>query len=277
MDVVERGELLRESNQGAAMAVALPIEHPLDHRLDAPLHRNENAGDQKSRGEGEEVALHRRRFFDEAREQEVDRGEGDQAEDQRHRVRQCLLDHYLDVPQLVFEDGDGERERDERQRNDSDGGVERRHVSGRDVRHDVDRDEREEPQDDPEEDPLDLRLADRRGAAEGVAERHHRRGEVETEVDQLPSLDDVERAIRRRDRNAVRECEEIDVPQRQQHRRRIEQCDGTLVRKDRLREEEEEVQRQRREDDRRDLLEDLQHFVDRVDVARGGVDVDDER
>ena len=46
--VAERGQLLRELDHRSAVTIGVPVDEHVDHRLDAPLHRDEHAGDQKS-------------------------------------------------------------------------------------------------------------------------------------------------------------------------------------------------------------------------------------
>src|SRR5205814_9799830 len=93
----------------------------------------------------------------------------------------------------------------------------------------------------------------------------------------LPSLDDVERTQRLGDFERVVEQQQIDVPQREQRGRNVEQRDLTFVAQHRTREQQKEMQRERRQKNRRDLFDELEKFVAPVDVARGRVDVDDER
>ena len=211
------------------------------------------------------------------RQQQIDRGEGDHAEDEGHRVGQNLFDDHLDVPQLVFEDGDGEGQRDQRQREDGDRRVDRLHRTEGQKRNDVDQKERKEAEDHPEVDPLDLLPADGGGGAIGVGERDDSEDEVDGEVRDLPPLDQLERAIWRRQRDAVAEQEEIEIPRRQQRRRNPHRREDAAMPDDRPRKDEEEVQRQRREDDRGEVFDQLQRLVERVDVAGRCVHIDDER
>src|SRR4029077_8604932 len=101
--------------------------------------------------------------------------------------------------------------------------------------------------------------------------------EVDREMRDLPALNDIERSVRRRQRDAVVEYQEIDVPRRKQRRRDVHRGDQPLVPDNRPGKDEKEVQRQRRQQDRRQLFDELQHLVREIDVARRRVDVDDER
>ena len=276
VDIVKRRQLLGEVRHGAAMSIALAIDEHLDHRLDPPFDGNQNAGDHQPGGERQEIALQCRSLLDDVREHQVHRGEGDHAEGEGDRIRQDLLDHHFDVPQLVLENGDRERERNQRERQNGDRGVDRLHRADNQIRNDVHQKERQEPQGHAQVDPLDLLLTDGGGGAVGVRQRHDGESEIDREVGQLPALNQIQRAIRRSDRNAVAENQNVDVPQRQERRRHIERGDQSLMPDDRPWEEEEEIQRQRRQKNGGEFFDQLQDPVTEVDVAGRGVDIDDE-
>src|SRR4051812_5193844 len=277
VDVVERRQLLSELGDGTPVLVAVAVDEHLDDGFDASFDRNQHAGDKQSRGEGEEVALQRGTLFDHVREDQVDCRKRDHAEDERDRVRQDLFDDDFDVPELVFENGDGEGERDERERQDRDRRVNRLHRSADEVRHEVDEQERHEAERHAEVNPLDLLLPDRGSRSICVRECDDRQREVDGEVEQLPVLNELKGAARCGDGETVAENEQVEVPRGKKRGRDVHRGDEPLVANDRPRKDEEEVERQRRQKNRREFFESLQHLVRGVDVAGRRVDVNNER
>ena len=259
------------------MPVTLAVNEHLDDRFDAPLHRNEDAGNDQSRSERKEVALERRLLLDRVRKNEIDCGERHHAEHEGDGVREDLFDDDFDVPQLVFQDRDRERERNQRKWQNRNRRVDRLHRPNDQIRDDVDEQERQEPQRHAEVDPFDLLLADGRRSAIRVRQRHHREREVDREMHDLPLLNQLERVIRRGDGHAIVENQQIDVPKREERRREVQRGNQPFVPDDRTGEQQKEIERQRRKENRRDFFDDLKELVAEVDVAGRRVHVHDER
>ena len=86
-----------------------------------------SAGDPQAGGKGEQVARQRASSWrDAADDRQVDQREADDAEQQGQGRRDGVADDHLDVPQLVAQDGVGEGERHQGERQHGDRGQERR-------------------------------------------------------------------------------------------------------------------------------------------------------